>query len=226
MALNAVNLFWTVLIIEWAFANSKIIKMKGYNKLRKKSWDLLNSGLPRELYYHSIRHTKSALKNCEAYIGYFNINSYDSKLLRIGVLLHDIGFTVSLDNHEVEGAKIATKLMRQYDFSKNDIEVVTGLILATRMPQRPTNLMQRIICDVDLDYLGRKDFYEISDLLYRELLERSELFDRLQWNRIQIEFLEKHSYHTEFAKKRRQGSKESRIAELKYMVASSRRKIF
>lgn len=199
--------------------------MQGYNKLRKESWDLLNSKLPPELYYHSIRHTKSALKNCEAYIRYFDLNSYDSKLLRIGVLLHDIGFTVSVNNHEVEGVKIAVKLMRQYDFSENDIEVVKGLIMATRVPQRPTNLMERIICDVDLDYLGRKDFYKISDLLYRELLERDELFDRLDWNRIQIEFLEKHAYHTEFAKKRRQGPKENRITELKYMVSSSERKI-
>ena len=85
--------------------------------------------------------------------------------------------------------------------------------------------MERIICDVDLDYLGRNDFYEISDLLYKELLERSTFFDRTQWNNIQIEFLEKHTYHTEFARRKRQGLKEQRIAELKCKVLPSIREI-
>jgi predicted metal-dependent HD superfamily phosphohydrolase len=199
--------------------------MRGYNKLRKKSWDLLKSELPGELHYHSIFHTISSLKICEEYIRYFDIDRYDAKLLRIGVLLHDIGFTVSLDDHELEGAKIANELMTEFEFTKSDIKVVTQLILATKLPQKPKNLLERIICDVDLDYLGRKDFYEISDLLYQELLERSELFDKTQWNRIQIEFLENHTYHTEFARKRRQGLKEQRIAELKYMVSFQERKI-
>ena len=156
---------------------------------------------------------------------YFNIDRYQAKLLRIGVLLHDIGFTVSMDHHELEGAKIANELMTEFEFAKSEIKFVTQLILATELPQKPKNLMERIICDVDLDYLGRKDFYEISDLLYQELLERSEFFDKTQWNRIQIAFLENHTYHTEFARKKRQGLKEQRIDELKYMVSFQDRKI-
>ena len=199
--------------------------MLGYNKLRKKSWNLLRSELPRELHYHSIRHTTSALKNCEEYIRYYDIDKYNAKLLRIAVLLHDIGFTVSMDNHELEGAKIANEMMTEFEFSKKDIKIVTKLILVTRIPQQPKNLLECIICDVDLDYLGRKDFYEISNLLYRELLERSEYFDRSEWNKIQIDFLEGHTYHTEFAKKRRKSPKQERIAELKFMVSNANRKM-
>ena len=192
--------------------------------MRKKAWDLLETGLPENLYYHSIRHTKNALKNCETYISHTGIDPYNSKLLRIAVLLHDIGFTVSMENHEIEGARIANELMTGFEFSKSDIKVVTRLILATKLPQKPKNLLERIICDVDLDYLGRNDFYEISDLLYKELLERSTFFDRTQWNKIQIEFLEKHTYHTEFARRKRQGLKEQRIAELKCKVSFEGRK--
>lgn len=204
---------------------NKIREMRGYYKLRKKAWEILHSDLPKGLYYHSVRHTISALKNCEDYIRYFKIDSYNAKLLRIGVLLHDIGFTVSMDNHELEGAKIANELMTELEFSKNDIKIVTELILATTIPQLPKNLLQRIICDVDLDYLGRNDFYEISDLLYEELLERSNYFDRTEWNRIQIEFLEGHQYHTEFAVKRRESNKQRRIEELKFTIAKGKRKI-
>jgi len=199
--------------------------MRGYNKLRKKSFDLLLSELPEKLHYHGIRHTISALDNCEDYIRHYEIDKYQAKLLRIGVLLHDIGFTVSMDDHELEGARIANELMTDLEFSKSDIKVVTELILATKLPQKPKNLLESIICDVDLDYLGRKDFYKISDLLYEELLERFDFFDKNEWNKMQIKFLENHTYHTEFAVKRRQKCKEQRIAELNYKVSSEGRKV-
>ena len=196
----------------------QIKNMRGYNTLRKKCLEILNSDLPSSLHYHSIRHTLNVLKNCEYHIRYYDIEPYDAKLLRLGVLLHDIGFTVTIEEHELESAKIALKLMTEYGFSKSEIEVVRGLIMATRLPQSPGNLLERIICDVDLDYLGRKDFYKISDLLYKELLERSAYFDKNHWNKIQIEFLENHTYHTEFAKRRRQKAKERRIEELKASI--------
>lgn len=194
--------------------------MQGYYKLRKKVWEKLINELPEELHYHSIRHIINVLKNCEYYIRYYKIEPYDAKLLRLGVLLHDIGFTISDEEHELKGVKIAAGLMSEYGFSTKDISVVKGLIMATKIPQSPKNLMERIICDVDLDYLGRKDFYRISDLLYRELLERTAYFDRTEWNKIQIEFLENHGYHTEYAIQRRQKAKEKRIRELKLAVAA------
>ena len=203
----------------------KMINMKGYNNIRKDCWNLLNSKLPESLHYHSIRHTESALKKCEEYLWYYKIKDDEARLLRLGVLMHDIGFTVSSENHEIEGVKIAKRLMLKHGFSDREIDLVSDLILATRIPQRPNDLLQKIICDVDLDYLGRKDFHEISELLYREILEKSEFIDRITWNKIQIDFLINHNYHTEFAQKNRQISKEQRIFELKEMVRQDQRKI-
>ena len=199
--------------------------MKGYINIRKECWNLLNSELPVALHYHSIRHTKNALKNCEEYLNYYKINGNDAKLLRLGVLMHDIGFTVSSKNHEAEGVKIAKRLMTKHNFSEEAIDLVSGLIMATRIPQKPESLLQKIICDVDLDYLGRKDYYEISELLYKEILENSEFIERARWNKIQIDFLEKHRYHTEYAIEKRQLCTEQRLFELKKMVRQEQRKI-
>ncbi|MGK0255370.1 MAG: hypothetical protein ACI9OE_002902, partial [Mariniflexile sp.] len=78
--------------------------------------------------------------------------------------------------------------------------------------------LEQIICDSDLDYLGRNDFYEISNKLYRELKEASFVSNEDQWNKLQIKFLESHKYHTDFAKKNRQPKKEKRIFEIKKLV--------
>jgi len=195
--------------------------MKNYYKLRKKVMEALNSRLPEELYYHDINHTLDVLKNCNKYIKREKIDKYNAKLLRIGALLHDIGFTVSNINHEETGRDIAGDLMKSYGFPAKDIAMVEGLIIATRIPQSPKNELEKIICDCDLDYLGRSDFYTISDHLYRELEFNAMVHTKLDWDKIQIKFLEAHTYHTEFALKNRQPQKEKRIAELKKQVANS-----
>ena len=188
--------------------------MKGYIKLRKKVNEILEKELPDKLYYHALRHTYDVLKVCNAYIRRDKIKDYDAKLLRIGALLHDIGFTRTYDNHEAKGQEIADELMSELGFPKKDIDIVKGLIWATKIPQSPKNYLEKIICDADLDYLGRSDFYEISDQLYSELKDRGILKNVKEWNKIQIDFLEKHEYHTAFARENRQPAKARRIAEL------------
>jgi predicted metal-dependent HD superfamily phosphohydrolase len=192
--------------------------MKGYLKIRKKILEILNSELSKKFYYHSMRHTLDVLKVINQYIAREKIKDHNAKLLRIGALIHDIGFTVSNVNHEEHGVIIANQLMQQYGFSKQDIKIVCGLIMATKIPQNPKNKLEEIICDADLDYLGRSDFYPISDRLYKELKANFFIDNKKDWNKAQIKFLELHSYRTDFAKKNRQPHKIQRINELKLLV--------
>ena len=192
--------------------------MKGYILLRKKAFKILKSKLSDDLYYHGFQHTLDVLNNCNQYIKREKIDEYNAKLLRIGALLHDIGFTVSNVNHEDEGVKIAQKLMEDFGFSKKDFHIVKGLILATRIPQTPKNYLEKIICDADLDYLGRSDFYKISNYLFKELKAYSIIKNQKEWDLAQIKFLEAHKYHTDFALRNRQPKKEERIAELKNLI--------
>ena len=192
--------------------------MKGYIKLRNNALEILNSKLSKDLYYHCIHHTLDVLKVINQYMKREKISGQEAKLLRIGVLLHDIGYTVSINDHELRGMEIAEKMMSQFGFSNNHIEIVKGLILSTRVPQKPKNKLEKMICDADLDYLGRPDFYKIGDLLYKEMKAYSNIENKKNWNKVQIKFLEAHQYHTDFARKNRQPNKEERIKELKRMV--------
>lgn len=189
--------------------------MNGYYKLRKAVFKKLHSELPGNLYYHGPQHTINALNDCIPYLKSERITGEEAKLLRIGILLHDIGFTISHIDHEKLGVKIAKKMMAAYGFNHAQYMVVKGLILATHVPQKPKNKLERIICDVDLDYLGRSDFYKNSDLLYKELKEYTQLKSIDEWNKMQIAFLENHRYHTPFAIKNRKPEKQKRIVELK-----------
>jgi putative nucleotidyltransferase with HDIG domain len=195
--------------------------MKGYIKLRKKGLEILNSELSKKLFYHGIHHTQDVYHVVNQYIKREGIESHEAKLLRIGALFHDIGYTVSSENHEEKGVEIATKYMIEYGFSKKDIRVVKGLIMATKIPQSPKNHLEEIICDADLDYLGRSDFHPISKQLFEELKAFSVINTLDEWNQAQLKFLETHQYHTKFARKNRSPKKAKRIQEIKAMISDA-----
>ena len=194
--------------------------MKGYLKIRKEALYVLRSQLPDEVFYHGVQHTLDVLAVCNKYIKRERISPYEAKLLRLAVLLHDIGFTVSNVDHENQSMKIAEALMSKHGFPKKDIDAVKGLILATRLPQNPQNHLEKILCDADLDYLGRDDYYAKSRSLLKELNAQSNRIPRKEWNEAQIAFLTEHEYHTDFARKYRQPKKEKRIQELKALDRS------
>ena len=81
--------------------------------------------------------------------------------------------------------------------------------------QDPQNKLQQIICDADLDYLGRDDFHQISDTLRRELRDHGKINSDRLWDELQIKFLEAHQYFTKSAIKLRQEKKLKHIEEIK-----------
>ncbi len=189
--------------------------MTGYFKLRRRALNLLRTELTDELRYHGIDHTLEVLKVCNEYIRREKISSDEAQLLRTGAICHDLGFTVSYYDHEEHSVVIAIDLMRKYNYSEKNIKAVIGLINATKVPQSPKNHLEKILCDADLDYLGRKDYKKISDLLFQELNAFGQISSKKAWREMQINFLENHEYHTPFARKNRQPGKERRLRELK-----------
>ena len=89
------------------------------------------------------------------------------------------------------------------------------MIMATRIPQSPTNLLEQIICDADLDYLGRNDFTPISENLYKEFMTFQIIPDNIVWDHIQIKFFESHHYFTKSAFDKRNEIKLKHLAMLK-----------
>ncbi|MCR9015124.1 HD domain-containing protein [Aquiflexum gelatinilyticum] len=182
--------------------------MTGYFKLRRIVLEQLKNGLPKNLTYHDVNHVLDVLGVCNQYIKRFKIEGTDAYLLRIGALVHDLGFTKSTQNHEEVGAEMAQNIMESLKMDPAHIETVKGLVMATKIPQNPKTDLQKIICDSDLDYLGRKDYVEISGKLYQELKSTNVIKTREDWVELQIRFLNSHTFHTEFARKNREPKKQ------------------
>ena len=86
--------------------------------------------------------------------------------------------------------------------------------MATKLPQTPATLLEKVICDADLDYLGRADFFEIGDGLRREFLKQGIIKTNQDWDQLQIKFLTSHQYHTATSRKLREKYKQGNISKL------------
>ena len=188
--------------------------MKGYRTLRNRVLSDLEANLPKTLTYHAIEHTLDVLNVCNQYIKRESIPHKERYLLRAGAVVHDMGFLKGAANHEEVGAGMAETILKDLGVSQSDIKVIKGLVMATKIPQNPQNHLQCIICDADLDYLGRNDYPEISQKLFEELKNMNVISTAQQWKDLQINFLKAHHYHTPFAIKNREPKKQVWLKKL------------
>lgn len=177
--------------------------------------DRLERQLSDQLTYHSLGHTLDVLQITDELCEAEKIPPYERILLKTAALYHDSGFLISNVNHEELGCGIAREILPKYRYTEGEIEQICGMIMATKIPQSPKNRLEEIICDADLDYLGRIDFYSIGNTLFQELKFYNVLKDESAWNQLQVKFLEAHQFFTTTNKVRREPQKQQYLEELK-----------
>ncbi len=168
---------------------------------------LFRRGAVPDLPYHNLRHTlevhDTALKLAEQYLNTGELSMEQVSLLRIAALFHDTGFANRgrYANNEPVGATNASRIMARMDYNAAERDTVKRLIRATAMPQRPTNVLERILCDADLGYLGAPGFLKVLDGLRREWEDIGRIYAERRWLDLNIIFLRAHRYHTAAARK-------------------------
>jgi len=183
--------------------------------------DKLQRELPGYLSYHTIEHVLDVYGAAKTLGRMENLSENDLLLLLTAALFHDAGFTIGIKDHEESSCILAAQYLPGFGYLDNEIEKINGMIIATRLPQLPNNLSEQIICDADLDYLGRNDFFPISDSLYREFLFTGVVSNENDWNKLQVAFFEKHSYFTASAIKLRQQKKQENLMAIKSKITKS-----
>lgn len=183
----------------------------------------LQAGLPRQLTYHSLSHTLDVLKQAENIALAEGFTCPEGLLtLKVAALYHDAGFIDNYHDHEAQGCSLVQQELPGFGFKEEQIESICGMIRATRIPQSPKSHLEQIICDADLDYLGREDFTPIAQRLYEELVSFRVLAGEDEWNALQVKFLEKHQYFTCYSKENREKHKQAHLALLKTKLSQAK----
>ncbi|SEJ63386.1 HD domain-containing protein [Dyadobacter sp. SG02] len=176
----------------------------------------LENRLDRTLFYHGIHHTLDVVRVSAEIAALEGITDPESlSLLRTAAFYHDSGFLTTYQGHEEAGCALAREVLPGFEYSDQQIETICGMIMATKIPQSPENALEMVLCDADLDYLGRDDFEPIAATLFEELKVRDMVEDIPAWDAVQVRFLEAHAYWTASERKRRDAAKQRHLQHLK-----------
>lgn len=177
--------------------------------------------LPKNLYYHGAHHTFDVVKSVHSLSVAEKLSNADFFVLLTAAYFHDAGYIYRYEDNEPVAVKMVRQSLPEFGYSKEQIDVIENIIMATSSQKEPQTLLEKIMCDADHDYFGRHDYQKIAVSLRKELTYYEAEYSDEVWLKRQINYLEnKHQYYTKTALDTRQPKKEHRISILKDQLAN------
>jgi len=162
----------------------------------------LEQELSPDFTYHNAHHTRSVVQATLQLCEHEKLDEHHTKVLTTAALFHDSGFLRNYQDHEELSCQVAKEYLPQFGYNEKEIHHVCRLIMATKLPQRPSNVFESIICDADLHYLGTDNYFLIAENLYQEYKKLDIVKTRAEWKKKQIQFFNSHRYFTRSAKEK------------------------
>lgn len=182
----------------------------------------LSRELAPHLSYHCLQHTRDdVLPAAERLAQLRGLGEADRQRLRVAAAFHDLGHVVDSLDHERIGVAIARAALPALGFGDDELDRIEAMILATRMPQTPSNDEQCLLVDADLDSLGRDDFLDTSRALWRERRALGHDIPWRAWLDTQRAFLLRHRYFTDVARALRDAGKQRNVELLERLIAEA-----
>ena len=189
--------------------------MIDFSKTKQYVVNLLESDLSKEFLYHDISHTLDVFHSATQLGENAGLDQNELILLKTAALFHDVGLIYVYIGHEEKSVEMARSVLPDFGYSELEIEKVAGMILSTKIPQTPQSFLEQLMCDADLAYLGRDDFFVLAAKLQLEwtrLKIRDIRFD--EWIAFEKDFLSKHEYFTKEARELRNEGKQENLDQL------------
>ncbi len=181
--------------------------------------ELFSNELPDGIKFHDADHTLHPTKGVVAVANSIaiseNISEHDRELLITAAYFHDTGYIREYDKNEPIAARMAGRILNLIGYKPDEIEKVQKMILSTDLDREPKTHVEKILCDADLDNLGREDFFILDTKLREGRRARGlDVSDNEKWYRGTLEVLNKHKYYTESQKKLMEEGKQKNIQQL------------
>jgi len=185
----------------------------------------LSRELSPKLTYHSLAHTQlDVVPAAERLAALEGVTDPDLMLLCTAAYFHDIGYVEQWADHEVIGVRIVRTILPRFGYGPAHIEAISGMIMATRIPQRPDDLLQAILADADLDLLGRTDYLDLSHALRAERAALGHVSTDQEWYGRQLKFIQSHRFLTAAAQRLREAKQQENIEMMARLFAQSQSK--
>lgn len=195
-------------------ANSLLTEVEAYVT------DFITKQVDKKFAYHNIQHTLDVVNATKQLSAAHNLHAKELELLLIAAWFHDIGYDEGPIGHEERSSNYAKSFLEKHDFEEEDIKLIQNCIMATKMPQSPNTLFEKILCDADMSHLGKKTYWERCGRIRQELtLTKNTMMSEPEWINFELSFMVSHKYHTAQANHLFEKRKKKHIRQLKKLNA-------
>jgi exopolyphosphatase/pppGpp-phosphohydrolase len=173
----------------------------------------INTGT--QFHYHNQSHTIDVFDSVTYIAEAEMVDKKEIVLLQTAALYHDLGILIKYDTHEEESIKIVQLVLPGFGYSNDDINAICSFITDTRLQNTPKTELGKLLRDADLDYLGRDDYFTVSEQLKMEwetLGIKNYTFN--EWYEFQHRFMSQHSYYSRSASMARDDGKVLNIKKI------------
>lgn len=197
-----------------------VMHQPDFEAARQYALDRLQRELASLVTYHSLAHTRDEVAPAaDQFAALEGVTGEDLLLLRTAAFYHDIGYVEQHHDHEAASARIVATVLPGLGYSPAQIEVIAGIIRATRLPQEPHTLLEQVMADADLSILGQADYLSHNAALREELAAFGLAMTDAQWYGSQLQFIRDHRYFTAAARSLRDAQKQVNIAAIAALLA-------
>ncbi len=179
----------------------------------------LSENFTDNICYHNIDHTLEVVRASEKIGKKCELNEQELEIVILASWFHDTGYYKGNVNHESESARIAREFLEKELVDQVLIDAVINCINATRIPQSPQNLVEKVVCDADLYHLSTAKFFTKSELLRKELVAHHCHISPKSWMAKSCMFVRQHNYFTEFARKILKPKKQENLKKLEQKLS-------
>lgn len=178
--------------------------------------ELLTNNLDANFLYHNLKHTQRVVKSAIELLQHYQLDGRENEELHLAAWFHDTGYTQGIKEHEKSSCGIAHQFLTKEGYTKEGIQNVEKLIMATQMEYDPETLSEKIIRDADASHFAKKSYWETTDFLREELkLLGIADYSSKEWRDKNIKFFKTHhSFYTDYAQENWEEDKQKNLKRL------------
>lgn len=182
---------------------------------KTKAKQILSEQISDKFIYHDEGHTERVVQAAKEIGEASHLTKEELEIVELAAWFHDTGYRNGCDDHEHSSVQIAREFLKDQGYPESKINRVEDCILDTRVPQKPQNLLEEVLCDADLYHLACVDYKMMSDKMHQEIEQvKVENIDEKRWNEINYAFFKDHEYFTDYAKVKLQPIKEANLESI------------
>ncbi|GAB3220978.1 Pycsar system effector family protein [Spirosoma arcticum] len=163
--------------------------------------ELITRVSPADFPYHTLDHTLGVIDMVREIGKASDWSKRELITVSLAAWFHDTGVPQTPTNPQEASGQVARDFLIQHEVDPEQIELVVACIRATRLPQSPQDDLAKALCDADLAHLGKKDFFERTELLRQEQeIQQGYCITPTEWEERDIHLLRDHTYFTNYGR--------------------------